>query len=439
MKIVELSPIDFDNYAKSHEYANPYQTSNFGRAAETLGYEVIYLGFEEGLAIKGVTLLLTKNVYLGQSVSYAPRGPLIDFEDYQFAEDALLSLKSYLNSRKIMSFTMDPPIILTIRNKYGALKVNDNNVDKKLDAILHGGEIVKANPYAKDIVNFLLKKMNFDYRGQNLFFEGILPRWYAVTNLPINSKTLLSKIDKRSRTKLRKAAKLGVEILRDDTKNIDAIYEIAKEKFDRPIEFYRNLILDNPDCEVYIARVNSEKYVNNSKILYEREIERNDILNRIIQEKNATGKNMQKSLNQKMESDRIIGSYKEHLVRSTKTLKDFPNGRIIAMCIVIRSGGNVWIFEDGFVKEYSSLNAGFLLRWKIIEQYSNSNLRTFVFGEITGGFDIRRNPLHGLNESKLALRGSILEYIGEFGIMTNKTMYNLYLASIGSNPIIFKI
>ena len=438
MKIVEISPNEFDDYAKSHEYANPWQTSNFGRAAETLGYNVLYLGFEEGMAIKGVTLLLTKNVYLGQSVSYAPRGPLLDYEDYNFAEDALQSLKRYLNGRKIMSLTMDPPIILTIRNKHGALKENDTGVDKKLDAILHGGDIIKANPYAKDIVNFFLKKIHLEYRGQNLFFEGILPRWYSVTNLPINSKTLLSKIDKRVRTKLRKAAKLGIEILKDETKNINVVYSIAREKFNRPIEYYKNLIENNPECEIYVARVNSEKYVNNSKILYEREIERNEILNRIVREKNATGKNMQKALNQKMESDRIINSYKEHLVRSTQTLKDFPNGRIVAMCIVIKHGNNVSIFEDGYLKEYSSLNAAYLLRWKVIEQYSNSTLRTFIFGEITGGFDIRRNPLHGINEAKLSLRGSIMEYIGEFGIMTNKTMYNLYQATNG-NQQVFKL
>ena len=438
MRIVEISPNEFDDYAREHEYANPWQTSNFGRAAETLGYNVLYLGFEEGLAIKGVTLLLTKQVYLGQSVSYAPRGPLLDYEDYHFAEDALSCLKKYLNNRKIMSLTMDPPIILTIRNKHGALKENDTGVDKKLDAILHGGEIVKANPYAKDIVNFFLKKVRLEYRGQNLFFEGILPRWYSVTNLPINSKTLLQRIDKRVRTKLRKAAKLGIEILKDETKNINVVYSIAREKFNRPIEYYRNLIENNPDCEVYVARVNSEKYVNNSKILYEREIERNEILNRVVREKNATGKNMQRALNQKMESDKIINSYKEHLVRSTQTLKDFPNGRIVAMCIVIKHGNNVSIFEDGYLREYSSLNALYLLRWKVIEQYSNSNLRTFIFGEVTGGFDIRRNPLHGINEAKLSLRGSIMEYIGEFGVMTNKTMYNLYLTSMGNKPI-FKL
>ena len=434
MKIVEIDAAEFDNFAKNHDYANPWQTSNYGEAVKTLGYNVLYLGFEEGLALKGVTLLLTKVVYLGQSISYAPRGVILDYEDAKLVEDALSTLKKYLASRKIMSFTFDPPVILTIRNKNGTLKENSNNIDKKLDTILHGGEVMKANPYAKDIVNLLMKKLKFEFRGQNLFFEAILPRWYAITNLPINSRTLLSKIDKRTRTKLRKAAKMGVEIFQDETKNVEAVYTVLRQKFNRPIEYYRSIIENNPDCEVYLARVNSEKYVNNSKILYEREIERNELLNKIIQEKNATGKNMQRSLNQKMESDKIIGNFKEHLVTSTQTLKDYPNGRIIAACIIIRSGNNVSIFEDGYLREYSNLNALYLLRWKVIEKYSKSECRTFCFGEITGGFDKRKNPMHGINEAKLAFRGSIMEYIGEFGIMTNKTMYNLYQASVTNRP-----
>ena len=433
MKIREIDAVEFDAYAKNHDYANPWQTSNYGEAAKVLGYNVLYLGFEEGLTLVGATLLLTKLAFAGQSISYAPRGILIDYEDAKAVEDAFNNLKKYLNLHKIMSLTMDPPVILTIRNKNGTLKENSNNIDKKLDTILHGGEVLKANPYAKDVVNLLMRKQKFEFRGQNLYFEGILPRWYAITNLPINSRTLLNKIDKRTRTKLRKAAKLGVEIMQDDTKNIRALYEVMNQK-GKPIEYYEALIANNPDCEIYLARVNSEKYVNNSKILYEREIERNEILNRIIQEKGANGKNMQKALNQKMESDKIIGNFKEHLVRSTQTLKDYPNGRIIAACIVIKSGTNVSIFEDGYLREYSSLNALYLLRWKVIEKYSSSECRTFNFGEITGGFDKRRNPMHGINEAKLAFRGSILEYIGEFGIMTNKTMYNLYLASVTNRP-----
>lgn len=429
MKIVELRPDEFDNYAKNHEYANPWQTSYFGKAAQTLGYETLYLGIEDGGAIKGCTLLLTKNVYLGQSISYAPRGILVDYDDYKFLENSLKVLKEYLADRKIMSLTMDPPIILSVRNKHGNLKEDSKGVDKKLDAILHGGDIIKANPYAQNIREVIIKKANFEYRGENLYFEGILPRWYAITTLPINAKTLLNKIDKRARTKLRKAAKLGIEILKDETKDIEKFYDIAKNNFNRPIEYYKNFMENNNDCEIYLAKINSEKYVNNSKVLYEREIERNEILNKIIQEKNIKGKNIHKILNQKMESDKIINSYKEHLVKSTQTLKDYPDGKIVAYCIVTKDGNNVAIFEDGYLKEHYNVASLNLLRWKILEQYSDSNFRTFNFGAITGNFDKKQNRMYGLNQARLSLLGDVLEYIGEFGIMTNRTMYNLYLTT----------
>ena len=102
MKIVELTPQDFDIYAKDHELANPWQTSNFGHAAEALGYNTMYLGIEDGMAIKGVALLLTKVVYLGQSVSYSPRGPLLDYEDYKFVEEAI---KVFLEEYKLTKRT----------------------------------------------------------------------------------------------------------------------------------------------------------------------------------------------------------------------------------------------------------------------------------------------------------------------------------------------
>ena len=438
MKIVELRPDEFDNYAMQHEHANPWQTSHFGKAAQTLGYETLYLGIEDGGTIKGCTLLLTKNVYLGQSISYAPRGVLINYDDYKFLENSLKELKEYLSNRKIMSLTMDPPIILSIRSRRGELKEANNDVDKKLDAILHGGDIIKAHPYAHEIRNIIMKKAKFEYRGENLYFEGILPRWYSITTLPINSKTLLAKIDKRVRTKLRKATKLGIEILKDETKDVNLFYEIAKNNFQRPIEYYKSFIENNNNCEIYLARIDSEKYVNNSKVLYEREIERNELLNKIIQEKSLHGKRITKNLNQKMESDKIINSYKEHLVKSTQVLKDFPEGKIIAFCIVTKDGNSISIFEDGYSKEHYDLSALALLRWKILEHYSDSNYRTFNFGPITGNFDKKNNPLYGLNEARLSLQANILEYIGEFGIMTNRTMYNLYLTTT-RNRTNFKI
>ena len=43
MKIVEIDAAEFDNFAKNHDYANPWQTSNYGEAVKTLGYNILYL------------------------------------------------------------------------------------------------------------------------------------------------------------------------------------------------------------------------------------------------------------------------------------------------------------------------------------------------------------------------------------------------------------
>ena len=438
MRVVTLKPMEFDRFAKQHTYASPWQTSNFGEAAKCLGYQVSYLGIVEDTKLVGATLLLSEIAYLGQSNTYAPRGILIDYEDPKIIEPAFSCLKKYLVSKKVMSFTIDPPVILSVRNKNGTPKSNAESIDKKLDEITHGGNTLSPSAYAKDIINLLMKRTKFEYRGPNLFFEGILPRWYSVTSLPIDPRALLTSMDKRTRTKLRKAAKLGVEIYLDETKDLKTINDVLAKGSGKPLAFYKRLIENNPDCEVYVAKVNSETYVHSSKALYEGELDRNEVLNKILQDKTANNKNIQKTLNQKMESDKIINNYKDHLVRATNTLRYYPDGRPIAVCIVMKSKNGVTIFEEGYLKNYSSLNALYLLRWKLIEKYSNSNFKVFNFGGITGGFDRKRNPLYGVNQAKLAFKGNALEYIGEFGIMTNKAMYNLYQASV-TNRTKFKI
>ena len=432
MKIRELELDEFDNFSKQDEAANPWQTTHFGKACEKLGYEVLYLGFEDKSALKGCVMLLTKNVYMGQSISYAPRGIITDYNNDTVLIQCLETLKSYLKDRQIMSVTMDPFIIMSVRDSYGKDFNESESRHKKVFNLLHGQDTIKENPEAKDIRKIIMNKCKFEYRGENLYFEGFLPRWYAITRMPVNSKLLLQKMDKRTRNKLRKAAKLGVEVIKDDTKNFENIQDlVSQNEFKRPGEYYKELFNNNMDCELYLARINSEKYVNNSQVLYEREVERNEYLSKIIQERTIKGKNIQSELNEKMQSDKIINSYKEQLVKATDTLKDYPSGKFIAYAIVIKSGKTIYIFEDGYDKNYNIIPALTLLKWKIIEHYSEDpNIEYFNFGAVTGNFDRKNNPEFGINLNRTSLNAATCELVGEFGIMTNKAMYNLYQASV---------
>ena len=164
MKIRELEIDEFDNFSKQDEAANPWQTSHFGKACEKLGYEILYLGFEDNAALKGCVMLLTKNVYMGQSISYAPRGIITDYSNSTLLAQCLETLKTYLKDRQIMSVTMDPFIIMSTRDNDGKDWASSETTQKKLFNLLHGSETVKENPEAKEIRKLIMNKCKFEYR-----------------------------------------------------------------------------------------------------------------------------------------------------------------------------------------------------------------------------------------------------------------------------------
>ena len=58
--------------------------------------------------------------------------------------------------------------------------------------------------------------------------------------------------------------------------------------------------------EIYCAKLNTEKFVINSKNAYEQELESNETLANKIQNPNGAEKDIRKILNKKMESDKLI-------------------------------------------------------------------------------------------------------------------------------------
>ena len=47
MKIITLSPQEFDKFASTHRYRNYYQTSAYGNTMASNGFKIHYLGRSE--------------------------------------------------------------------------------------------------------------------------------------------------------------------------------------------------------------------------------------------------------------------------------------------------------------------------------------------------------------------------------------------------------
>ena len=407
MKVVTLTPQQFDTFMLTSINSNPWQTTCYGEVMKKFNYDVCYVGFEESGILVGASLLISRTVYMGFKHFYAPRGIITNYDDVNTLTEIINEMKKFIFKQKGLVYTFDPLIIKNLR-------------DRK-------GNIIAANKSADTIIE-TITKCNVEFKGDWLYFEGIQPRFYGSIPMPNTPEKLFASLSKQIRNKLRKSVKFGIEVFQDETLNIDEMFKIHGKYSKRPIEYYHELKKNfGNSLEIYYAKINANKYVRSSKHLYEKAIEKTDQLNNIIQNEGHKGKNMRSVLNKKMEMDKVLSCYKAHLLTATRLLQDNPEGLIIGVYIVLRHKTSIYLFEESYLKEYGNLSPVHLLRWKIVEKYCQ-NASHINIGAVTGEFDKTANKFKGINEVRLNYGSVAIEYIGEFSHIVNKPIFSLYNA-----------
>lgn len=406
MKIVKLSAEQFDKYSSQHRYRNFYQTSMYANVMVKFGYHAQFLGIaSDDNKLLGATLIIYKEAFMGNKIAYAPRGILFDYEDFENTKELVKVIKKTLSKQGIMFLRMDPYIPLTIRDNEGNI-MNFNN---------------KANEIIEN-----LTKAGFKYKGKTLYFETEKPRWEALILLQRDIRDIFNKIDKRTRNKLNKATKSGIEVVKDENKDINDLYKFVSKKEKKPLNYFKSICNNfENNIDIYYAKINTETYLINSRRSYEKEIEFNEQLAEKIQDMSLDIKDREAYLNKKMESDKLITVYKNNLLKATDLLKNNPDGIAIGAAMIIKYDNAAYLFTEGIDEEYGNLNASTLLKWKLIEDYNNQGLKYINLNGIVGDFE-NQNEYSGLNESKLGFNSIITEYAGEFDIVLNNLMYNWY-------------
>lgn len=405
MKIITLEEYQFNKYAENHKYRSYYQSSAYGKIMKKFGYDIHYLGIiDENENIIGASLLLYKEVFMNYKIAYAPRGLLFDYSNGALLKEFTERLKKLLSKQGFMLLKIDPVIPVSLHNA--------------------NGKILNINPESNIIVENL-KASHWEYHGPTLFFETEKPRFEAVISLDKDINTIYDNFEKRVRYKIKKAIRSGVEIIKGNEQNIPLFYEFVKKKYARPIEYYQEFFKQfKGNVDLYFAKLNTETFVINSKKLYEKEMEINDNLAYKIQQ--AKNDNARKKLiNEKIESDKLINTYKKNLVWATKLLKENPNGILISSSFILRYDHAAFLIIEGLNSKFKSLNPSYLMKWELISKYKNMNLKYINFNAVSGDFE-HITEYSGLNEMKLGFNPIISEYVGEFDFVINQLPYNLY-------------
>jgi len=405
LKIVKLTEEQFDSFSSNHPLHTYYQTSAYGKLMSNDNFEPHYYGFinDQNILI-GASLILVQKLFLGYKYAYAPRGFLIDYDNKDLIIDVTNKMKRFLAKNSIIFLKIDPPVVNNKRDK--------------------NGNILKS-PYSNDLIPFLTK-IGYEYFGDNKFFNTLKPRWNAILKVTGSSNTLFNNFDNSVKNKIRKAASRGVEVLQGNHNDIEIFYKFVAKKHYRKLNYYKtfaNCFQDN--FELYFAKLNTEAYLNNIKLIYEKELQKNENINAEIREAGLKNRISTKLTNSKITSDKMLAIYKKELETASNMFSRNPQGIIIGATAVIIEKHGVELVIEGQNPAYKLYYPNFLTKWYIIEKYSKLGAVYFDLNAITGYFD-NNNKYQGLNEMKLGFGAEVTEYIGEFDLVINKTVYTIH-------------
>ena len=405
MYIKELTNAEFNLFTDKYPYFSIYQTSEYGFIMNTQDYTSVFLGLIDDFnRIVAASLILIEKEGIFK-YAYAPKGFLIDYSNKELVEDFTKLIKEYLGKKKVMAIKINPMII---RSSYD-----------------YRTNMAHINPHFEEQLDFL-KTLNYYHLGYNNLFESFKPRFDAIIDLNKPITTLFGNMNKNFKIKVKNADKNGVRIVKASDTELDFLYEQVKNKYPRDKKYFEDVLFffkKRDMIDYFYAKLDTNEYLISIQKKYQKQIELCNKINKKVF-KNA-GKNNNKVINKKIIAENKLNEFKRDLIFATKLLKENPKGILLATMLVAKYRDEVYIFMDGYNKDFKKLNAKHLMTWKLIEKYSKEKYKRFNLGGMTNP-NIKNEKYKGLNEFKLSFNARCVEYAGDLELITNQTLYNLY-------------
>ena len=405
MYIKELTNAEFNLFTDNYPQFSIYQTSEYGFIMNTQNFTSVFLGLiddYEKIVAASLVLIEKEGIF---KYAYAPKGFLIDYSNKGLVEQFTTLIKEYLGKKKIMAIKINPMII---KSAY------DYNTDS-----------TRINPEFQGQIDFL-KSLDYYHLGYNNLFEAFKPRYDAIIDLNKPITTLFGNMNKNFKNKIKSADRNGVRVVKGTSEQLDFLYEQVKNKYPRDKKYFEDVLFffkKRNMIDYYYAKLDTNVYLISVQKKYQKQMDLcNKLNNKLF--KNV-GKNNNKLISTKIYEENKLNEFKNELVFATKLLKENPDGVLLATMLIAKYRDEVYIFMDGYNKDFKKLNAKHLMTWKLIEKYSKEKYKRFNLGGMTNPY-IKNDKYKGLNEFKLSFNARCVEYIGDLELITNQKLYNLY-------------
>lgn len=386
MKIIELTEIQFRNYSKLHSSRNYFQTIEYSKTKAS--YKPIFLGFinENNDTLMGATLILEKNI--GKfKIGLVPGSFLIDYDNDNLFKDFIITLKEHLKNKNYIYLTVENITPYKMYDKNGKVIYFDTNIIKLLDE-LSFIKIEKERP-------------------QKIVLETEKTPEETYKNLNANTKR-----------NIKLSLQRAITIYKDENNTIDTLQNLNNNNKEYITNLINNFNTKDNNAEIYFAKIDFEKYINNYRFLQKEEDNNNDKLNALMQDFNV--KKTITLINKKMKSDKLLTKYSNEIIKATNAYTKYPEETIIGAILIIKNNREIYFIEEFYNKELSRFYSSHLIKWEIIKKYLTEGYKIFNFGNIKN-----TNKKNGNQTFKLGFGGKIYECIGTYDLIINKWLYKI--------------
>ena len=398
---------EFYTFSHKHPQESFMQTVQLGNLKKELGDEIHYLGVKENSKIICATLILEEPSIMGKKSFYAPRGYLIDYNDFELLSFFTENLEDYCKKRKGFRIIIDPNVVYQVRSSDG-----DEVSNEKSNFVIEN-----------------LSKLGYKHFGFNLYSEALQQRWEYRLRLDKTYEEIKQGYSKSTRKNIDNCYKKGLRVREgkiDDLKSLSDIFESTskrKEFKGRSYEYYQKMYHHMHDImKIYIAYIDPDVYLESSKSNLEQEEENNKkILEKM--EKDMVGSKLK---NQLETSNKLLTKYKEELEKAKEFKKNNPQGVDVGALLSMVSGDEYLTLSSGILEEYKSFTPKYAMYDAHVKDAIKDNYKWVDFYGITGCFD-KNDKYYGIYEFKKGFNGNVVELVGQFekSISGFNTIYKL--------------
>ena len=406
MELKKITEKQYEKFIKEQPDILFFHSVEWGRFKSETNWDMEIVGMYDNKKIVAASILLSQKIpFLKKKMYYSPRGLVLDYSNYNTIKEYTIRLKEYLKEKDAVFLKINPYIKYRDRDK-------DGNVV---------GSFCNQN-----LINYL-KKLGYKHYGFYKKFDkkrDLEPRWLSVLDISNKSVDELLK-DMRTTTRwmIGKSQKNYITIKKasyDDLGKFKSLMQhtAQRRKFDdRDLSYYQTMYkeLKNTNMlNLMFAHIDLEKLKGQTLTNIKKLEDKIKTMKVTFKNKNQVSefKNQIKSLNKRLEDI----NYKTEL---------YGNNPLIAAGLYLSYGDQVVYLFGGSYKDFMHYGAQYLMQYEMIKYAKDNNFKKINFYGIDGDFK-EKAKYYGLFDFKRGFNADVVELIGEFDLVLNKTNYILY-------------